>query len=173
MNKPIYSMIVATTIDGKIATHSRQFTSWTSKEDKDFLHKLLDKSDVVVVGNNTYKTAKKPLSKRNCIVLTRGASKAVRKNPRLVFFNPQKENLDRFIKKAGYRRIAVLGGAQSYTYFLEKNLIDEIYLTIEPLVFGRGISMFDGVRASRRYFKLVSVKKLNKKGSLLLHFKAK
>ncbi|MBI3589214.1 MAG: dihydrofolate reductase [Candidatus Liptonbacteria bacterium] len=172
MKNPIYSAIAAVTMDGKIATHARQFTNWTSKEDKDFLHKLLDRSDVVVVGHNTYKTAKKPLDKRNCIVMTRSVSKIVQKNSKLVFLNPTRENLDKFIRRMGYRRVAILGGAQTYTYFLEKNLIDEIYLTIEPLVFGRGMSMFESAKVLRRYFKLVSVKRLNKKGSLVVHYKA-
>jgi len=171
--KPIYSMIVATTIDGKIATNKRQFTDWTSKEDKDFLHKLLDKSDVIVVGHNTYKTAKGPLSKRNCIVMTRSVSGAVKKNSKLVFINPKKENLEKFIKKAKYKRVAVLGGAQTYTYFLENNLLNEIYLTIEPLVFGKGFGMFETKKVLRKYFKLVSVKKLNKKESLVLHYSAR
>ncbi|MEK7181102.1 MAG: dihydrofolate reductase family protein [Patescibacteria group bacterium] len=171
--RPLYSMIVATTIDGKIATNKRQFTNWTSKEDKDFLHKLLDKSDVIVVGNNTYKTAKEPLSKRNCIVMTRKVLKATQRGERLVFFNPARESLDRFIRKEKYKRVAVLGGAQSYTYFLENNLLDEIYLTIEPLVFGKGFGMFATKKVLKRYFKLVSAKKLNKKGSLVLHYSAR
>ena len=171
--KPIYTVIVAVTVDGKIATHARQFTSWTSKEDKDFLHKLLDKSDVVVVGNNTYQTAKKPLSKRNCIVLTRKILKATREADKLVFFNPARENLDRFIKKAGYKRVAVLGGTQAYTYFLEKGLLDEIYLTIEPVIFGKGLNMFETEKFKLRRWKFVSIKKLNRKGSLVLQYKRK
>ena len=170
MKNPIYSVLVAISIDGKIAAHSRQFTSWTSKEDKDFLHKHLDKSDVVVVGSNTYETAKKPLSKRNCLVLTRKVLKATRKREGLVFFNPTKESVDGYLRKMGYKRVAVLGGQQIYTYFLEKNLLDEIYLTVEPVIFGRGLSMFETKGFKIRRWKLVSIKRLNKKGSLVLYY---
>lgn len=173
MKKLIYSLIMATTIDGKIATSSYQFTDWTSKEDKDFLHKLLDKSDAIVVGHNTYKTAKGLLSKRNCVVLTRKVSKATRRGEGLTFFNPARESLDGFIRKAKYKRVAVLGGTQTYTYFLENNLVDEIYLTIEPLVFGKGFGMFETKNVLKRYFRLASVKKLNKRGSLVLHYSAR
>src|SRR3989338_2902841 len=62
--------IAATTLDGKIALERDHFSDWTSPEDKAFMRKLLDEADVIVVGNNTYKTAEKPLSRRNCIVLT-------------------------------------------------------------------------------------------------------
>ncbi len=171
--KPIYTVLVAVSIDGRIAAHSRQFTNWTSKEDKDFLHKHLDRSDVVVVGSNTYETAKKPLSQRNCLVLTRKVLKATKKREGLVFFNPAKESVDGYIRKMGYRRVAILGGSQVYTYFLEKNLLDEIYLTIEPVIFGKGLGMFETKNFELRRWKFVSVKKLNRKGSLVLHYTSK
>ncbi len=172
MNKPIYSVIAAATIDGRIAAHAWQFTGWTSKEDKDFLHKILDQSDVVLVGNNTYKTAREPLSKRNCVVLTRSVRGVVLKREGLVYLNPKNVNLKRYIKDKGFKRVVVLGGTQTFTYFLEKRMIDEIYLTIEPLVFGKGLNLFETKKSRIWNFKLVSVKRLNKKGSLLLHFKA-
>lgn len=171
--RPTYTALAAVSIDGKIAAHAKQFTSWTSKEDKDFLHKHLDRSDVVVVGRNTYETAKKPLSIRNLIVITRQVKKSTRKNLRLTFFNLETENLDKFIRKAGYKRVAVLGGQKIYTYFLEKNLLNEIYLTIEPVIFGKGLSMFGSEKFEIRKWRFVSIKQLNKKGSLVLRYKRK
>lgn len=167
---PIYTALVAMSIDGRIAAHAKQFTSWTSKEDKDFLHKHLDRSDVVVVGRNTYETAKKPLSKRNLIVVTRQVEKATQKKEGLVYFNLQRENIDKFVRKMGYKRVAVLGGQQIYTYFLEKKLLDEIYLTIEPVIFGKGLSMFKTKGFKLRRWKFVSIKKLNKKGSWVMRY---
>lgn len=170
MKKINYSLVVVMAIDGKIAFNSRHMTDWSSKEDKIFLHNFLDKSDVVVVGNNTFKIAKEPLLKRNCVVFTRKIRKVLEKYPGLIYLNPEKEDLNRFLRSRGYRRVAVLGGEESYTYFLEKNLLDEIYLTIEPVIFGGGLGIFHGRKFLRRDFKLASVKKLNTKGSLLLHY---
>ena len=169
--KAIYLAIAATTIDGKIAKDSRHMSDWTSKEDKDFLHEMLDTCDVVIIGNNTYKTAVKPLSKRNCIVFSRSVNQPIRKSEKLMYLNPEKSNIKTFIKNAGYKKIAILGGAQTYTYFLENNLLDEIYLTIEPIVFGGGINLFASKQTNDYHFKLNSAKKLNKKGSLLLLYK--
>lgn len=166
-----YTIIAAVTIDGKIAGSKKEGSSWTSKEDKDFLHAILDTSDVVIVGNNTYKAAKKPLSKRNCIVFTGQVASGLQKNPRLLYCNPQKVDIKKLIKILGYKKIALLGGAQTYTYFLQKNLIDDIYLTIEPLVFGTGLNLFATKQLTNKKFKLASVKKLNKAGTILLHYK--
>ena len=181
---PKYIAIAAITLDGKIAKGPNHPSDWTSKEDKVFMHGLLDKCDCVIVGNNTYKTAIKPLSKRNCIVLTRavplpplgeGARRADEGS--LIYCNPQKSDLKKLIRDRDYKKIAILGGAQTYTYCLQNNLLDELYLTIEPIVFEQGIDLFSpspsgrGVRGEGFKFKLLSVKKLNNQGSLLLHYK--
>jgi dihydrofolate reductase len=191
MDKPKYIAIAAVTIDGKIAKGPNHMSDWTSKEDKVFMRALLDKSDVIIVGNNTYKTAIKPLSKRNCIVFTRSASKRVsdplrrnsavrvttktseqRANSKagLLYCDPKKTDIKKLTKQLNYKKIAILGGAQTYSYFLENNLLDEIYLTIEPLAFGGGINLFTNKKIGNFKFKLKNIKKLNRKGSILLKY---
>ncbi len=160
--------IAATTLDGKIAFNAEHFSDWTSKEDKDFLHEMLDKSDVIAVGNNTYKTAIEPLSKRNCIVLTSSVAISERKSGRLFLVNPQTADIRKIL--ATYEHVAVLGGTQTYTYFLENDLLDELYLTIEPIAFGRGLNLFESSKDIDAHFRLESTKQLNEKGSVLLHY---
>jgi dihydrofolate reductase len=160
--------IAAITIDGKIARHSGEFTDWTSPEDKDVLHHHLDKSDVIVVGNNTYKIAEAPLSKRNCIVFTRSVRATEQLRENLLFCNPEGVALSTILNK--YRTVALLGGRQIYTYFLERDLIDEMYLTIEPIIFGNGLDLFDQKKDVTTKFELTSYKRLNKKGSILMHY---
>lgn len=160
--------IVAVTIDGKIALDAGHFSDWTSSEDKDFLHEMLDKSDVVVVGNNTYKTAIGPLSKRNCIVFTASVRTSEHKSDTLTYCNPASSDCIPLLEK--YRTVAVLGGTQTYTWFLENDLLDELYITIEPVVFGRGLNLFESTKDVLMKFCLESTKPLNEKGSLLLHY---
>lgn len=160
--------IAAVTIDGKIALDAGHFSDWTSAEDKDFLHKMLDESGVVVVGNNTYKTAIEPLSKRNCIVFTASVRTSEHKSDVLTYCNPESSDCLPLMEK--YEKVAVLGGTQTYTYFLENDLLDEIYLTIEPLVFGRGLNLFESSKNIDAHFRLESTKPLNEKGTLLLHY---
>lgn len=159
----------AITLDGKIALHRRHFSSWTSREDKRFLHSFLDTCDVVVVGRQTYETARKPLSKRNCIVLTHSVAALKKRSDNLVFLNPKGADLRAILRS--HKKVAVLGGCLVYTYFLKHNLLDELFLTIEPLVFGRGIPLFAGSSKLPKHFRLLSMKRLNKKGSVLLRYK--
>ncbi len=189
MVNPKFIAIAAITLDGRIAKGQKHMSDWTSKEDKVFMRALLDQCDLVIVGNNTYQTAIKPLSKRNCLVFTHslpplplgeGRGEGVfKKSDKLIYADPNKTNVKKLTAKLKYKKIAILGGAQTYAYCLKNNLLDELYLTIEPLVFGAGISLFGDTvlnnpsrrgRAEADKFKLVSIKKLNNKGSVLLKY---
>ncbi len=163
--------IAAITLDGKIAKGPKHFSDWTSPEDKKFMRALLNKCGCIIVGNNTYKTAIGPLSKRNCIVLTSKVSEPVVKSETLIFVNPRLTDLRELITANKHRRIAILGGAQTYTYCLEHDMLDELYLTIEPIIFGQGLPLFASKTFLDKTFRLVSIKKLNRSGSLLLRYK--
>jgi dihydrofolate reductase len=168
MSAPTYNAIVAVTIDGKIAKDKHHMSDWTSKEDKEFMRAELKKSDVIVIGNNTYKTATGPLSKRNCIVFTRSVENTKQEHENLLYCNPANTSIEKLIKEKGYKTIAILGGAATYSYFLEKNLIDNLYLTIEPLIFGDGIGLFNAPHKAR--MKFITMKQLNLEGAVLLHY---
>ena len=72
------------------------------------------------------------------------------------------------------RRCIVLGGAAVHDWFLERDLIDRIELTIEPLRFGTGLPLLtdqpgDPVAAlAGRGFTLVDERRLNPEGTRLL-----
>ena len=167
MRRAVYIAMAAITIDGKIARHERHATDWTSPEDKRILQEQLDSADVVVVGHHTFRVAEKQLSKRNCIVLTRRIRKPREMDPKLTYINTNVTGLESYVERQGYRRVAVLGGAQVYSYCLEQGLIDEFYMTVEPLAFGEGVSLLSQQTKAR--FTLRSVQRLNKEGSILLH----
>ncbi|MAF14187.1 MAG: hypothetical protein CMI53_04850 [Parcubacteria group bacterium] len=175
MSQPKFTAVVVSTIDGKIAKNSKHNVNWSSTEDKVFLRQKIAEHDVVVVGRTTFKVARKALTKkkfssRNYIVLTRSVKTFKKDSPQITYLNPSKVNLKKFVGDLGYKKICVLGGTQIYSLLLKKGLIDEIYLTIEPLVFGSGLNFLDG-QLPTTIFKLIAVKKLNKSGTILLHYK--
>lgn len=172
--KPFYFFVAAVTLDGFISHRSGNKVDWTSKEDFAHLQAMEDKADVLVLASTTFKIAQKNLEKkkRNCIVLTTKVNGMEEKNSRLVLLNPKKESLQKFVEQKGYKKVCVLGGRKAYTHCLEHGLVDEIFLTIEPVIFGQGISMFDKPLREQK-LKLVSVKKLNKHGTVLLQYRKK
>ena len=172
MTKPHYIAIAAMTVDGKIAKSSTHLsTDWTSKEDKKFLKQVLDTCDAVILGRNTYETAKALLvkRKRNCIVFTRRHGAGAVKGEKLTFMKPTKRALEAFVKERKFRRLAVLGGSHVYSWCLRNGFMNELYLTIEPVIFGDGLSLFSETHPKKQLH-LRTKKILNKKGTLLLHY---
>ncbi|MBI2597952.1 MAG: dihydrofolate reductase [Candidatus Diapherotrites archaeon] len=172
MKEPFFFAVAAVTIDGFIARFPGHKSDWTSKEDKAHLHKMEKAADVLLLGRASFEVAKKKLSKKNCLVLSRKVNGIRKKTKNLTFLNPKSVDVKKFVKDCGYKKICVLGGRAAYNYCLKKNLLDEIFVTIEPIVFGKGIPMFDSA-VKTKTFTLVLAKKLNAKGTLLLHYKKK
>ena len=75
MPRPNFYSVVVTTLDGKIAKNKSHNVDWSSPEDKKHLEEMINRSDVVIVGHNTYDVAKSILSseklaRRNYIIIT-------------------------------------------------------------------------------------------------------
>lgn len=159
-------LIAALTADGFIAKDSSHLADWTSKEDKEFFTKLTKKAGVVIMGLNTYRTIGKPLPGRLNVVyapLTERITgvQITQKEPAAL--------LKRF-ESHGQKEVAIIGGASIYTQFLQAGLIDELYLTIEPLLFGQGMNLL--AQSLDVSLELNSVKKINK-NTVILKYKVK
>lgn len=161
---------VAVSIDGIIAKSNNSGTDWTSKEDWNFFQKSLSKMDAVIVGHNTYKTAQKRLDKRNTVVLTSKINK-LKLVGSVTFLNPKYSDILDFLNKKKYKKIAILGGPKVYNFCLQNRMINELFVTIEPYVFSNGVYMFKGDKFMKHKFILESIKKLNKKGTILLKYR--
>lgn len=165
-HKTRYIAFVAATVDGRISLSSKTLPDWTSKEDWKFFQQSLLRMDAVVVGRHTYESAVERLRKRNTFVLS-SRPKTLTRRGTVTFVNPKKVALAKLL--AEYTNVAVLGGGAVYRFMLEAGLLDEIFITVEPLIFGRGKEMFIGGSKTRK-LRLLSVRKLNRTGTLLLHY---
>lgn len=165
--RPRYIAFIAASVDGRISLSRNTLPHWTSKEDWQFCQKSLSRSDAVVVGRNTYQAAAERMRKRNTFVLS-SRPKTVTRRGTVTFVNPVSVNLAKLLE--GYKSVAVLGGGAVYRFMLESGLLDEVFVTVEPLIFGRGKEMFVGATRTTRV-SLLSVRRLNRIGTLLLHYK--
>jgi len=165
-HKPRYIAFVAVSVDGRISLSSKHPPHWTSKEDWSFFQKSLSRIDAVVVGRNTYQSVAERLRKRNTFVLS-SRPKTLTRRGTVTFVNPAKVNLSELLEK--YKSVAVVGGGAVYRFMLENELLDEIFVTVEPFIFGHGKEMFIGGTRTTRV-SLLSVKRLNRNGTLLLHY---
>ena len=131
-------IIAALSADGFIAKDSRHAASWTSKEDKKFFVDRTKAAGVVIMGRTTFETIKKPLPGRKNIIYSR---KNIVVPDALVTHEDPRALLGQ-LEEQGHKEVVIIGGAQIYTLFMSRGLVDTLYLTIEPILFGSGISLF-------------------------------
>jgi len=158
-------LVMAVTVDGKIAQNQAHFPDWTSQEDKEFFKEFSKKHKVVLMGENTFKTLKKPLLGRLNVVFS---EKNLQDYENVLYVSGKVEEVVKDLEAKGYKSAVLGGGAYLNSQFLKAGLIDEIFLTIEPLVFGKGISLF--IESFLLQLELIEFKKLNN-NSVLLGYK--
>jgi dihydrofolate reductase len=144
-------IIVATSADGFIARDPKEpSTNWTSKEDKAHFIETTKNAGAIVMGLNTFKTIGKALPGRRNIVYSEETINV----PNIETTNLPPEKLIEKLDKEGVKNLAICGGATIYTMFLKSGLIKKIYLTIEPIIFGSGIKLFN--EPIEQKFKLIN-----------------
>ena len=156
-------IIAAVSADGFIARDEKHSAFWTSKEDKKRFVELTKRASVVVMGSNTYATLPRPLKERTNIVYSRSktfeGAETTQKQP---------HELLQELESRGFKEVAICGGAHIYSLFMKAQVVDRIFLTIEPLVFGTRISLFN--ESLTQQLSLVSAVQ-GENGSLLLEYK--
>ena len=97
---------------------------------------------VVIMGEKTFRTFPKPLPDRLNVVFTLEKNLPETENVKWVSGEP--ERVLEELEKMGHKSAVLGGGTNLNTQFLKKNLISEIYLTVEPKIFGDGLGVFSG-----------------------------
>ncbi len=133
---------MAVTLDGKIAKNSDHFPDWTSKEDKKLFFQTSKDFGAVMMGEKTFDTFPAPLPDRLNVVFTQNENPEDKKDVKWVSGDIEKVIND--LEKDGFDKALLGGGTYLNSLFLEKGLIDEIIVTIEPKIFGDGLSLFNG-----------------------------
>lgn len=174
MNRPQVILLVAMSSDGFIAPlHQEKLPStvWTSPEDKKFFTEKSQQIGTLIMGSKTFETIGRALSGRRSIVMTSQPQKyAAWKSPQLVFTAASVEEILAQLQAQGVKQVALCGGASIYQLFLQKNLVDQMFITQEPQLFGQGIKLFTDQALEK--FKLLNQKKLNERGTQLLEYQS-
>ncbi len=141
-------LLMAMTLDGKIARDSAQPVDWSGQEDKDYFVKITKEAGVMVMGSKTFDTIGKPLPLRKNIVMTRNKERQSQ-DDNLIFTDQSPKKILQKLSDEGYGKVTLIGGAVINSLFAKENLITEIHVTIVPILFGEGLSLFDKTMESR------------------------
>jgi len=157
-------LIAATTIDGMIGKgEDHVSTQWTSKADFKWFQQKTKEAGLCVMGSTTFRTIGRLLPNRTTIVMTRHPQKISQDYPNITYrdLEAATENtadlntevlyttqlkplqLQQLLSEAGYKNLAICGGSSIYTQFLQAGLVETMYLTVEPLLFGSGIPLLN------------------------------
>jgi dihydrofolate reductase len=156
-------LIAVISADGYIGPdNSHSSLEWNSGADKKHFRRLTKDAGVIVMGANTYRTINHPLPGRRNIVYSR--KKIEQEGIETTQESPQ--DLVKRLEQEGHERLAVCGGQAIYDMFLHAGVVDELYLTIEPVIFGSGLPL----TSARLNLELLQSENLNP-NTMLLHYK--
>lgn len=139
------TLIAAQSIDGFITRHSEPGSEFTSPADKLHFRNALRTFDSRVMGSGTYQVDRELIRSAahsgtvQRVVTRKPESFAEDVIPGTLEFRdaPPAEILGE-LEKRGCQRCALVGGSQVHLLFFQAGCVDELWLTIEPLLFGRG-----------------------------------
>lgn len=170
--KIILAMVLS--VDGKSTKHDLPDQSWASSEDKTHLSKLISENNLILMGGKTYEKVRYHVKHEGKlrIVVTRDPEKFSDDfiEGQLEFVNGSVREIVGDLRERGYEQMLLLSGENLNKEFFENNLIDEIYLTIEPKIFGSGKGIISESNLDIN-LQLIEMEKLNETGTLLLRYK--
>ena len=166
-------LIFVSTLDGKITKWgASNVRLWTSHQDQDYYKNVLNESRLVVMGSNTFNADTfKPSANHLFVIMTRNPGKYKNSEvPRQIeFTNESPVALTARFKSKGYIQMVVVGGPHVATSFLKEQLIDELWLTLEPKIFGTGGNFVTDVKLDIGLH-LMHFEKVNEQGTLITKY---
>lgn len=147
-------------------------TDFVSAAEWESFRSMIRKVGNMVIGRRTYDIMRKSnefsgFDKAKVVVVTQDKIfKAYGLNH---FIAGSAQQAVAFLEKQGFGEALVAGGGILNSSFMKQNLIDEIYLDIEPVIFGKGIRVFAEDDFEVR-LKLVGIKKISE-NVVQLHYR--
>ena len=158
-NRPFIFTDFVSTLDGKVFVKKDGYWPFGSKTDFETFTYIRAHADVIIDGAGTalkfgknsietfksrkFQTLRESLGKKDkleYIILTKNPDpklqELVKNNPQTSIFKGSISDLLIYLKNKKYKHVFLNGGATLLGSFLKEKLIDEIFLTIAPRIFG-------------------------------------
>ena len=166
-------LIFVSTLDGKVTKWGEpHVSSWSSHQDQDYYKKIWNESRLIVMGSNTFNADTfKPSANHQLVVMTRHPDKykSLEISGQIEFTNESPVELTSRFKSNGHQQMLVVGGPHIATSFLKEQLIDELWLTFEPKIFGRGDNFVTEAKLDINLH-LIHCEKVNEQGTLITKY---
>lgn len=161
-------LFIASSLDGYIAKTNGS-VDWLPVNCSSGYDKFYKSIDTVIMGKKTYDQVLTfgayPYKDKKSYVLTRNDTQSNDENIELV---NDVEKLTKTLLTSAGSNIWLVGGAEIITTFMNLGLIDEIILSIIPVVLGSGIPLFNNIQKET---KLQLIKTTDYDALIELHYK--
>ena len=137
--------LVVMSLDGRITRHHQEGIEFASAVDQQFFHAALQDFDSCIFGAHTFRISQSAIlaHRSKCrlrVVMTRHPEEyaAFYQSDTLEFTNLTPPEIVADLQGRNNQRCAILGGAEIYTLFFQHALLHELWVTVEPQIFGAG-----------------------------------
>jgi dihydrofolate reductase len=168
--------IIMQSLDGFLARSNNDDLSWGSRADRNFFIEKTKEIGTMLMGSTTFDNMKgtngKAFNSRNAIVFTSRLAEYQNYSSefgQVRFVSDTPQSVISELESNGVTEAALIGGGHLIHQFLETKLVNEIYTTITPKLFGSGIKMCAEQLADLN-LKLLDFSKISD-NELLLHYK--
>ncbi|MCS6823622.1 MAG: dihydrofolate reductase family protein [Cytophagaceae bacterium] len=134
---------ISTSLDGYIADENNH-TDWILNPEGYGYDDFYESVDTTIMGRKTYEFIVKnnisfPYTDKKNYVLTRTEKQA---NDHVEYIHKDPEAFVYYLKAQKGKDIWLVGGGETANLYLEANLVDEIILSVNPIILGNGVPLF-------------------------------
>jgi dihydrofolate reductase len=173
MNERKVILYISMSLDGYIATKDNDlsFLDAVAHEGEDYGYfDFVNSTDAVIIGRNTYQKVidmgyEYPHKDKEVYIITRTPQPAI---GNLSFYTGDLKELVTKLKAKKGKDIYCDGGAQVANMLLQHRLIDELIISVIPVLLGDGIKLFAPNNPTQQ-LQLISTKNFEK-GLVQLHY---
>ena len=147
MNQRKLVLYIASSLDGYIATeeHSLDWLFAVEGEGDNGISKFYETVDSILMGRVTYdwimnyEKGEFPYKGKECYVFSKSRKE---ENEYVTFVNEDIPQFTKNLKNKNGKTIWLVGGGGLLDTFMKEKLVDEIIVTIAPVLIGSGIPLF-------------------------------
>lgn len=138
------TLYIATSLDGYIAGPDDDL-SWLFTDDDYGFTDFLERTDVLIMGRGTYDVVKTfgdwPYPGKKTVVVSRSESVTPDTPDTTAFSGALAELVDQ-LREQGAHNVWLVGGGALVRSFLKEGLLDQIVVSLHPVLLGNGVPLF-------------------------------
>ncbi len=165
------SLYLASSINGMISNRTN-VPDWLSEEYGQGFMAICQRIKAVIMGKTTYEILNPdnlPLRDEGTLIVLTHDTAAKPSQSNTIFTDKTPQEIVRILEARGHNEAVIIGGTQTVSEFVKSGLVDELYLVIEPVLFGAGLPLLRDVDAEYK-ITLLDVQKLNTQ-TVQLHYR--